>query len=94
MNDIKKSNRPKTIQQYIKIKKLDKLEIEAWNKEYPDIPLKKEKKLDTNIWKGDVKNVKDKEKTKKKLFDIKEYQKKKPYKEKKPKMKNNNIFKK
>ena len=86
----KQIRRPNTLQEQLKIKKFDPIELKAWNSIYPDITFKEKKICSKKIFDGDVcKDTPKKEKPKKKI-DIEKVQKAKVFK--KIKKKNPKVF--
>ena len=82
--------RPNTLQEQMKIKRFDPIELKAWNSIYKDITFKNKKVCSKKIFEGEVcKDPPPKPKPQKKI-DIKKVQKAKPFK--KQKVKNPKVF--
>ncbi len=82
--------RPNTLQEQMKIKRFDPIELKAWNSIYSDIKFKNKKVCSKNIFEGEVcKDPPPKPKPQKKI-DIKKVQIAKPFKKKK--IKNPKVF--
>ena len=82
--------RPNSLQEQMKIKKFDPIELRAWNSIYKDITFKNKKVCSKKIFEGEVcKDPPPKPKPQKQI-DIKKVQKAKPFK--KPKVKNPKVF--
>ena len=90
-NNNPKKKRVNNLQDQMKIKKFNPIELKAWNSIYPDINYHVKKVNSKKIFDGKIQEDPKPKAPPKKEFDIKKEQKYKPYKKVKPK--NPNIFK-
>ncbi len=86
-----KKKRVNTLQEQMKIKKFNPIELKAWNSIYPDINYHVKKVNSNKIFDGKVQEDPKPKAPPKKEFDIVKEQKYKPHK--KPKPKNPKVFK-
>jgi|TARA_R110000787_G_scaffold2453_4_gene9758 hypothetical protein len=86
----KNPSRPSNLEQQMKIKKFDPIELKAWNSLYPDIKFKEKKTDSKKVFDGVVQEDPPKKPKPKPKYDIDKEQKPKPHK--KPKLKNPKVF--
>ena len=86
----KKPFKPSSLEQQMKIKKFDPVELKAWNSLYPDITFVQKKTNSKKVFDGTVQEDPPKKPKPKPIYEIEKEQKPKPHK--KPKEKNPKVF--